>query len=383
MTSPRRVGLLVLAALIVAAAALWLSGTRPNRPTPAHQLLLPEARTQVNDISAVRISRGNGTKVTLQRTAKGWQVGERTYPADSTKVRKLLLDLTGLEIVEEKTQDPMNYALLGVEDVKGPQATGTLVEIVAPKATQKVIVGKTSEGRATFVRLADRPASFLVRPQLTIEAEPRRWLDTALLDVDAARVQRIEITPAKGLRYAAVRSSPGAGELEIESLPKGRELSSPGAATALASNLDDLSLDDVRAAGATPGTAGAASAAATEPTPHAIFSTFDGLVVELAGRKADTRSFITVTARHDPALAVAQPNAPEAKEAAAKSDAVKPAASTSQSAAKDTPKRRSAADAQEQAAAISARAQGREFEIPSWKYDAIFRPLEELLKPRS
>lgn len=383
MTSARRVGLLLLAALLVAGAALWLAGARSTRATLTNQPVLPEARAQVNDITEVRISRGNGSKLTLRRTAQGWQVAERSYPADAAKVRKFLLDLTGLEIVEEKTADRANYARLGVEDVTGAQATGTLVEIVAPKGTQKLIIGKASDGRATFVRIADRPASFLARPQLTIEAEPRRWLDTALVDVDAARVRRIEVLPAKGQRYATVRPSPGAAELEVESLPRGRELSGPGAATALATNLDDLAFDDLRAAdagGAADGTAGAAGRG--EPAPRAIFTTFDGLVVELAGRKADTRTFVTVAARHDPALAVAQQNAPGPKEATAKADAVKPGAAKPHAASKDAPKPRSAAEVQKEAAAIAARAKGREFEIPSWKYDAIFRPLEELLEPR-
>ena len=32
-------------------------------------------------------------------------------------MRKLLLDLANLEVVEEKTSEPANYAQLGVEDV--------------------------------------------------------------------------------------------------------------------------------------------------------------------------------------------------------------------------------------------------------------------------
>ena len=48
-------------------------------------------------------------------------------PADTTKVRKLLLDLGALNIVEEKTRLPANYPQLGVEDVSSPKASGTAV----------------------------------------------------------------------------------------------------------------------------------------------------------------------------------------------------------------------------------------------------------------
>lgn len=345
----RGLGLLALAAILVGALALWFSREPAAGPgTLVGTKVLPDARARVNEITELRLAKGDGSKTSLRRSGQAWQVAERGYRADSGKVRKLLLDLTGLEVLEEKTEDPASYALLGVEDVKGPQAAGVLVEIVAPQATRTLIVGRPSGSRESFVRVVGRPVSLLVRPQLSIEADPRRWLDTALLDVDAARVQRVEVRPASGPAYAAVRERPGAPDLAIEPLPKGRELSGPSAATALASGLDDLTLDDVKAAD---------PAAAPAPL-HATISTFDGLVVEFAGHRDGAHGLVTVAAHYDAELAKRF-----ADQARAASLHAAPAV-------------------EKEAAAIAARAQDWQFELPAWKFDAIFRPVEEMLKPR-
>lgn len=346
--SARRLGLLAIAALLVAAGALWLSSSRSDRDTLAGDAVLPEARARVNEVTEVRLSKGDRSRVTLRRAEGAWQVAERGYPADSGKVRKLLLDLTGLEVIEEKTSDPANYPLLGVEDVKGTHAAGVLAEIVSPQVTRSIVVGKPSGTKASFVRVAGRPTTLLASPQLSLETDPRRWLAAELLDIDAARVHRVEINPASGPPYSAARDQPGAAELEIAALPRGRELSSPGAATALAAGLDGLTIDDVKAA----------DAGRTPQPLRAKFSTFDGLVVELAGHKDGTRGFVTVEARYDAALASGF--AGMAKEA----------------------KLPAATEVEKEAAAVTARSRGWQFELPAWKFDAIFRPLEELLKPR-
>lgn len=349
----RRVAWLLAAALLVIAGALWLAERRSAAPASGDgAMLLPGAREAVNAITEVRVTRGDAGRVTLRKGPKEWQVLERGYAADSGKVRKLLLDLTGLQIVEEKTHDPANYARLGVEDVKGAQPGGVLVEVVAPEATRAVIVGKPSGAKASFVRLAGQPASFLAEPQLSIEADPRRWLATSLLDVAAERVHRVEVAPAAGPAYSAVRDTPGTGELELRKLPKGRKPAGAGAAMPLASNLADFDFEDVRAA----------SASEAKPVGRAVVSTFDGLVVELEGLEQGAHRYVQLAARFDPALA--QRFAGKTENAAG------------------NPALRAAADVEAEAAAINARAQGWQFEIPGWKFDSIFRPLEEMLQKR-
>jgi hypothetical protein len=69
-----------------------------------------------------------------------------------------------------------------------------------------------------------------------------------------------------------------------------------------------------------------------------VFNTFDGLSIDVAGRKDGTRTLVSFTPG---------------------------------STAKET---------EAEAQTLAARLKGWEFEIPSYKYDGLFRPLDDLLK---
>jgi len=327
--SARRVAWLLLAGLAVIAFAIWLSSRRHlERDMAAGALVLPGLHQGVNGVNTVTLRKGDGTHATLQKDGSVWRVEERGWPADIGKVRKLLLDLGSLTIVEEKTRLPANYPQLGVEDVNSPKATGTRVDVAAPGHTWTVIIGKSSGGKSGYVRVATAPQSLLAAPLLYVDSDPKSWLDHALLDVPVARVRQIEEHPAEGGSFTVSRDKKEQTDFAVSPLPKGRELTSAAAAEPITTALGSLTLDDVRkAAGAT-----------DPPAARATYHTFDGLEVELAGHKDGTHSLIAITAR---------------------------------SSAKET-----SAEAEQ----LAARLTGWEFEIPDYKYNAIFTPLEELLR---
>jgi hypothetical protein len=326
--SGRRVSLLLVAGIALVAFAIWLSSRRHlERTVNAGDLVLPGLEHSLNSVTSVRLRRGDGTHATLNKEESGWQVVERSWPGDVSKLRKLLLDLGALNIVEEKTRLPANYPALGVEDVDSPKASGTLIEIIAPTTRWAIIIGKSSSGKSGYVRLAASPQSLLAAPLLSVDADPKGWLVRELIDLPAKRVREVEEKPATGPAFRAARDKPD-GEFAVSPLPKGRELFGPGAAEPLAGALSALTLEDVRK-GAPP--AGAALS-------HVVFRTFDGLEVELAGRKDGAHALVALSAH-----ATQPPSAPEAEK-------------------------------------LNTRSQGWEFEVPDYKYNALFTPLEDLLK---
>jgi len=344
--SARRVVVLLVAGLLVVAFAVWLSSKRHlERSTLAGDVVLQGLENALNTVTEVRLSKGDGTAATLKRGAEGWNVAQRDYPADSGKVRKLLLDLAALNVVEEKTRTPANYPLLGVEDVNSPQATGTRVDAVTPGKTWSLIVGKSSSGKSGYVRVVGAEQSLLATPLVSVDADPRHWLDHTLLDISQERIQEIAVKPAQGPAYTAHRDKKDQSDFGVAEVPKGRELSSPAAADPIAGSLAGMTLDDVRrAADAATTPAPAAKPAAVAPTSataavaHATFRTFDGLELEVTGHKEGDKSLVTLTAR---------------------------------STAKET---------EAEAQSLAARLKGWEFELPGYKYDGMFRPLEDLLK---
>jgi hypothetical protein len=327
MMRPAQVLSLAVAGLALAGLGLWLvsrhgAGTaEPNGP------VLALKQNDLNAVTRLRIFKGDGSHATLTRDATLWVVGERNYPADTGQVRKLLLDLSALQIEEQKTSDPALYAKLGVEDPRGPQTLSTGVNIDLNGQTLGLIVGKTSGTGAVYVRVAGTAPSLLASPQLTPDADPRHWLDHTILDIAAEQVNEVDVKAASGPEYAVKRSGPGSPDFGVSPLPKGRELADPGAAAAQAGALVGLQLDDVRKPGA------------QAPVAQATFRTGDGLIISLAGIQDGETRYLTVT--------------------------VTPGAPAAQQRARD----------------LNGRLAGWEFELPGYRYDTLFRPLEQLLKP--
>jgi Domain of unknown function (DUF4340) len=330
--TPRRVAILLGAGVVVVAFAIWVSSKRHlDRATMAGDLVLPGLESALNTVTEVRLAKGDDTHTTLKKGAADWAVGERGYPADSGKVRKFLLDLGALNVVEEKTHNPANYPQLGVEDTTSPKATGTRVAVVTPSKVYELIIGKSSSAKSGYVRVPTTEQALLAAPSLSVEADPKRWLDHTLIDIHQDRVKEVEEKPADGPAYTASREKKEQTDFTVSNIPKGRELSSPVAADPIAGALGGMTFDDVHKA-ATPAPADAKAS-------HVIFRTFDGLELDLAGRKDGTRDLVTFTIR---------------------------------STAKETA---------DEAQKLTAQLQGWEYELPSYKYDGIFQSLESLLKP--
>lgn len=332
MMTQRRTIILLVIAVAVIAIALWVSSQRPDDAgAAAGQQVLSGLKPALNDVTELRIAKGDGSHVTLKKRAADWEVAERGYPADSGKVRKLLLDLGSLEVVEEKTRDAASYARLGVEAVNSPKAAGTRIDAVTPQKTYTLIVGKPSGSKSVYVRNSDAPQSYLASPQVLADADPKRWLDHTIVDVHNDRIKAVEVAPARGPSYEVTREKKEQTDFIVAKLPKGRELSSASAANPVAGELASFTLDDVRRA---PG----GEDAAEKPAARATFRTFDGLEVEVAGFEEADRHYVALTPR---------------------------------STAKKT---------ENEARSLDARLAGWQFEIPAYKYDGLFRPLEDLLK---
>jgi hypothetical protein len=329
--TPRRVLLLLIAGVIVIAGSLWLASQRHlEKATLAGDLVLPGLQKSLNDVTEIHLRKGDGTRTTLKKSATDWVVAERDFPADSGRVRKLLLDLGALNVVEEKTRSRELYPQLGVEDSDSPKAASTLVEVITPAKTFAVIVGKPAQGKTGFVRVAHTEPSLLAQPLISVDADPRRWIDRNVVDVGEQRVKEALVEPAAGAAYTATRDSAQQTDYKVTPIPKGRELSSSSAANDVSGAFAALQADDVRRR--TP------TAAPAAKSDHAVFRTFNGLELDVTGLAEGEHHFIALLARS------------------------------------------TAKDAQAEADALNKRFQGWQIEIPAYKYQAMFRPLEDLLK---
>jgi hypothetical protein len=320
-----RFGALLVAALLVLAAALYL-GSRRNAGEPSAEgtLFLPQLASSLGTVSEIDLQKGAATPaVTLHRAGEQWTVGQRgDYPADASKVHKLLLSLADAKIVEEKTSNPANFAIIGVEDPASPKAASTQITLTTKDGKHSIIVGKPT-GEGNFARRGGEDRSFTVAPGITADVEPKAWIDSRLLDVPVAQIQSVEEKFAAGPGYTVHRLKPGEDGFAIDGAPPaGRKLLDAKALAPSGSALASLSADDVAAA----------SGIDFGKSSQAIFTLADGNVITVTGTAADDKRWIEVQSAKD--------------------------------------------------AALNAKAQNRAFEVASYRFDAIFRPMEQLLVPK-
>jgi Domain of unknown function (DUF4340) len=346
---------LTVAAVLAISGALYLSTERNLPRDPRGGALLPALAGEMNTVSAVSVRRASAAPTATIRLKDGrWTVAERgDYPADVPKLRKLLLALSDAKIVEEKTSNPASFPLIGVEDPSVPGATGAEVSFTAGDGAHAVIVGKPVGG-GNFVRRKGENLSYSVEPGISFETEPRFWIESKLFDAAPANIQSIEVKPVTGAAYTLRRAATAApaGAPANGAAPAAAGTAAGGGAPATggtAAAADFFTLE-----GVPPGRKPADSAMLA-PSPTLLSSLTVDDVAPVGDIDFSKSAVATVTLSGGDAITISG------------------AASGDKhwirlQAGKDAP--------------LNAKTTGRAFEIASYQFDAIFRPVEQLLVPK-
>jgi Domain of unknown function (DUF4340) len=354
-----RFTVLIIAAFLVISIALY-SSTRRNAAHETHDaLLFPALAADLATVSSLDIRKGTAAPaVSLHKKGEQWTVAQRAdYPADVSKLRKLLLSVSDARILEEKTSDPANFPVIGVDDPTKGNSLGVQLDFTAKDGPHSLIVGKAS-GQDNFVRRGGDKVSFLVTPGIYVESEPRLWIDTKLLDIPADSIERIEYKPAAGAPYSvhkvvppappppalpapaaaaasaaanappaapaapAAPQAPQAPEFVLEGAPSGRKPADSPTLAPSPTAFGSLTADDVAAV---------ADVDFSKPTT-AVLTMKDGSTITLTGSVTGDKHWIQINAPKDEAL--------------------------------------------------MGRIAGRTFQIAGYRYDSLFRPLEQMLVPK-
>jgi hypothetical protein len=374
MTS-RRLLILAIAAIVAIGAGVWLAGREGSTGSSAGTgALYPQLKEQLNSVSAVNMYKaGDARVVSLKKQGDEWTVSERdNYPADASKVRKLLVAIADAKVYEQKTSNPSSYATLGVEDTKDKNATSLRIELVGAPKPVNLIVGKQGAGaHSNYVRRAGEPQSWLVNASIDTSSTPEAWLRNDIIDVGADRMQSATVQTKDAKPYTAAKATRADANFNVDGLPKGKSLSAPTAANSVASALASLSLSDVRAASAFQ---------SKPPAAHATFKTFDGLVVDVDGWVQDNKHYVALRPSFDAAQAerFKVATAPEEK----KPEEQKPEAQKGEAPAANKPEeppKPAAPNVQEDAKKAASKLSGWVYEIPDYKYEALFKSVDQLV----
>lgn len=386
----RRLGLLIVAVLVLGALALMLS-TPDSGEGESGELLLPALADKLNDIDQVTVTGpGDDLIATLARGDDGWTVAERGYPANLGRVRKNLIALSQARIRETKTANPEFYDRLGLLDIASDEATGLELELRAGEEQFAVLIGDTGVGggNGAYVRIPGQARSYLVDAGFDLGRSPKQWLDAEVMDIGSDEVRSVRIEHPDGDVILLSKSSPDATQFNVDNIPEGRTLTFPSVGNSIGAALASLELDDVQPA---------VDFSPSAPPTVARFETFDDLVVEARTWRADDGHRVAFSASAVPPAdggsspAVTADDAdPDntAGNASRVDDEVGEGAANGKDAADSNPPPGSeegsdgsgpAESAAERAAAINARLGAWVYQLPDFKTDQLIKRMSDLL----
>jgi hypothetical protein len=362
-------GALVLA-VVLAAMAWKVSTDKAPQTEVTRTALYVGLLDQLNDVARIEL-RAAKAHTTLRREGEQWMVASLdNFPAEPAAVKRLLLGLADLQIVETKTSLPENYGRIGVADA-GDGSDSLQVELHDAKDARllAVLVGHKREGgqqSQRYVRRVGEPQSYLVNGKVDVSADAITWLDARIVDVDTARVRRVTITTGDGAAVTIVKNKARDNFFELKNVPAGKVQRSKALVSSLGSLLLDLRFTHV-----------AAGARFTDAKPlrQTTVQTFDGMVVRVDEFEVDGKPYARFDFGYDASLVDA---AAAGETAVVKADEppLVPGAEPNKPAESEAPKE----SVEQEAARLKARSAAWVYELPDFKQRLLTKRLDDLVQ---
>ncbi len=198
-------GIIVLFFVVIGLAGLTFFIDEKEDVTEETKLFLPELGKNINDVASIDIQVADGEKLTVYSDGGVWKLKQKSnYVVDFSQLRKLLIELSELTILAQKTKKMKNYAKLGVEDISSAGATSKQVTIYGQDDVElaAIIVGNQKSqglGKSTlFARRIDSPQVWQLDGGVTLATQALDWLDKKITDIDKEKIASVEITHADG-----------------------------------------------------------------------------------------------------------------------------------------------------------------------------------------
>lgn len=263
-------------------------------------LVLPGLAEDLANIQRVQItSAGAAAPYSLENTQTGWVVKERNhYPADFSKIRALLDQLSTAKFYEAKTSDADHYAMLGVADITDKNSPGVLVEVFVKNKPEpyRLLIGKlATTWDGSYARLPGQSQSWLLDRQIPVNSIVTAWLNNTILTIQPSRTYQVTYTTPEKATLIAQKNSPTEKHFVALNLPKGKEMRYDTVLNGVPQDFANIVMRDVQPS--------SEHALTPNDTYRVEIKTYDGLVIEIQTEKINDRFFMTMQAHYDEAIA--------------------------------------------------------------------------------
>ena len=197
---------IVLTVVLVAGAAATMYFDRGGSggSVPAQYKLGLVKASELGKITQVELVKG-GASVSLTRDADGrWTVGSgaEAFPASGEKIVHFLDDLAKTKVIERVATAQEKWP-----DLELDKGTTVTVKVTGDKdpAPLKVTVGKARGAGGQYVRIGEKPESYLVDQLVTLDVEAKSWDLKKLADVKKGEIKEIQLIPgSSGTKKPAI-----------------------------------------------------------------------------------------------------------------------------------------------------------------------------------
>lgn len=166
------------------------------------------------------VSGGQTLVLEADKDGRQWTVpGYFGFPADFDKLVSFVESLRSAKIARFVTARADRIERLGF--------SGDLIELLGAdsKPLLTLHLGKNNDSGGRFVRFADEPKAYLAELDAWLDAVPKNWVRSQLLDVKPADIAALELRFADGSTLAAKRNADSTA-WTADALPEGKELKS-------------------------------------------------------------------------------------------------------------------------------------------------------------
>ena len=290
-------GLILLAAATVALLALAVvaiaTGDRGVSRAMSGERALPSLAAKLGDVGSVGLKR-QALSLTFVRDGDYWLVAEKgNYPAAPGKVRRIVLAMADLLLVEPKTQQAEFYPRLDVEDPSNGKSTLVTLKDGSGASLAELIIGKRRYDRlgtgtdGIYVRKPGDTRAWLARGSLEFSDQLSSWLDRRILDISQKQIAKATLTQPDGTKLVISRAKPE-DKFMVEGAPADAKFKSDTTTGEPALALETLDLDDVEPATELP--------VPDKDIVTASFTTFDGLTVDVRMLDKDDTHWVALSA---------------------------------------------------------------------------------------
>ncbi len=279
---------LIAVAIIIALLAIGLAPRSQQTVDQEreHPLLAPGLKEALNEIDELTVEQGEYSATVVQNDEGNWTVKELfNYPADTAKIRKLLLHISQSELRTKKTANPARLSRLGLAD----DQIRSITMKVDGKVKHHIRLGNIARDKInTYARLGDDPQSYVTTGRLEFQAKPHDWLFYDLFSIPRKRVKQISFRLAGKKAYDYSRTKTGE-PMVLSPLPDDKELRQRIVPLSQSTYFERMVFTDIH-----PET----NPQQEEPS-YVRMTTFDGLVVTLYFHFVELHYWVQFAAQAD------------------------------------------------------------------------------------